>query len=488
MTPLRRTRGPLLLILLSLSVPTRAADAPGPVDAKAAVGHWEGEIELPQNAGKLQVMVDLALAGGAWTGSIDIPMQGAKGLPLEEVSVQGSKVHFQIKGTPGTPTFDGTLTLSPAQAIQGTFMQGGASLPFRLGREAVAKPVRLQEPKPPFPYTAEEVSYTNGDVKLAATLTLPPGPGPFPAVVMITGSGAQDRDESLLGHKPFLVLADHLSRHGIAVLRADDRGIGGSTGSVPDSTTADFAQDALAGVRFLQAHPKIAKDRIGLLGHSEGGVVGPLAASQSSDVAFVVMLAGTGVPGAEVLLLQSERIARAEGVPEETIQKQLAATRKVIGVLRTESDPAARDTKLRQAAREAAEAMTPDELRTAGGVDKVVEGSSRIFASPWFRYFLDYDPRPALRKVKVPVLAVNGELDLQVIPDQNLPEIEKALKEAGNRDVTIKRMPGVNHVLQPARTGSPSEYANSEITIDPKVLDAVSQWIAERFAAPKTAG
>lgn len=486
MPSLRFSRYFSILLLLAAPGFARAAEPP----VLDASGHWEGEINLPQDAGKLQVMVDLARASGAWTGTIDIPMQGAKGLPLGDVAVQDGKVHFKIKGIPGEPTFDGTLAAAPAQSIQGTFTQGGASLSFRLGRDAVAKPARPQEPKPPFPYTSEEVTYTNGAVKLAGTLTVPPGDGPFPAVVLITGSGAQDRDETLLGHKPFLVLADHLSRHGIAVLRSDDRGVGGSTGSVSESTSADFAQDALAGVRFLKVHSarsRIAADRIGLVGHSEGGVVGPLAASQSGDVAFVVMLAGTGVPGPEVLLLQGERMARADGTPEEKVRQQTAAIRRMIDAVRTESDPAVRERKLREAARESLSSLTPDEIKQGGGADSVVDREVKTFDSPWFRYFLTYDPRPALRQVKVPVLALNGELDLQVIPDQNLPEIEKALKEGGNKDFTLKRLPGLNHLFQPAKTGSPSEYAKIETTMDPVVLDLVARWIAERFAAPRSA-
>jgi uncharacterized protein len=481
---MRISRFLLLLLLIAAPGSSRAAETPDP---NRTAGHWEGEINLPQDAGKLQVMVDLVREGDAWRGTIDIPMQGAKGLPLEEIAVQEGKVHFKIKGVPGAPTFDGTLAIAPTQSIQGTFTQGGASLSFKLGRDAVAKPVHLQEPKPPFPYTAEEVTFTDGTVRLAGTLTLPPGDGPFPAVVMITGSGAEDRDETLFGHKPFLILADHLSRHGIAVLRTDDRGVGGSTGSVPDSTSADFAQDALAGVRFLRTHPKIAANRIGLLGHSEGGTVGPLAASRSSDVAFVVMLAGTGVPGPEILLLQGERMARADGTPEETIQKQSAAMRRLVDAVRMENDPSVRETKVREAAREVAATMTPDELRAGGGLDAVADRDVRTFNSPWFRYFLAYDPRPALRYLKVPVLVLNGELDLQVIPDQNLPEIEKALKAAGNKDYTIERLPGLNHLFQPAKTGSPSEYAKSEITIDPLVLDTITQWITERFITPKAA-
>ncbi|HEV2844969.1 MAG TPA: alpha/beta fold hydrolase, partial [Thermoanaerobaculia bacterium] len=329
---------------------------------------------------------------------------------------------------------------------------------------------------------SEEVSYTNGDIKLAGTLTIPEGPGPFPAGVRITGSGPQNRDEALLGHKPFLVISDHLTRNGIAVLRVDDRGVGGSTGSVDTATTADFAQDALAGVRFLKKHAKVAPDRVGLVGHSEGGVVAPLAASQSTDVAFIVMLAGTGVPGADVISLQSERISRAGGMAEDKIKLEADIMRRSIEVMRNEKDPAARDAKLRQLGKEALALQSPEEQ---GGGDDMLDAQVKQVTSNWFRYFIDYDPRPALRKVKVPVLALNGELDLQVIADQNIPEIEKALKEAGNPDVTIRRLPGLNHLFQPAKTGSPAEYAASDVTVDPSVLELMTKWIRERFAAPK---
>ncbi|HEY0783289.1 MAG TPA: alpha/beta fold hydrolase [Thermoanaerobaculia bacterium] len=472
----------LTLLFLVLMVVPRAASAAG--DPSPAAGHWEGAITLPP--GDLQVLVDLVHDAAGWSGTIDIPMQSAKGLPLEDVTVQDGKVRFKIRGIPGEPTFDGTLTASGKPEIAGNFTQGGATLPFHLGRDAVAMPVRRQQPKPPFPYTSEEVTYTNGDVKLAGTLTLPPGDGPFPAVVLITGSGAQDRDETILGHKPFLILADHLSRHGIAVLRADDRGVGGSTGSVSKSTTADFAADAMAGLHLLSQHPKIAKDRIGLLGHSEGAVAAPLAASRSRDVAFVVMLAGTGVPGPDVLLLQIERISRADGATEESIKKELAATKRTIDAVLGEKDPQAREAKVRETAKEIAAALMPDELRKEGGVDSFVNKTVSQMGSPWAYFFVNYDPRPALRKVTVPVLALNGEKDLQVIADQNLPEIERALKEAGNRDVTIVRLPGLNHLFQPdAKTGSPSEYMQNETTLAPIVLDTVTDWINNRFGLAK---
>jgi uncharacterized protein len=471
-----RYRKPFFLVLIALlasfASPLRA-DNP-PVNPPVS-GLWHGEIELPNQTGSLRVTVELSQQGDAWKGDIDIPAQGAKDLPLAGIAVDGSKIRFSIAGIPGSPTFDGTLVDG---GIRGTFTQGGVSMPFRLGRAAPRLP---QEPQPPFPYAAEEVAYTNGDVKLAGTLTIPAGPGPFPAVLLVTGSGAQDRDESGFGHKPFLVLADHLSRNGIAVLRVDDRGVGGSSGSVWDSTTSDFAQDALAGMRCLKKHPRIAPDRIGLVGHSEGGVVAPLAASQSPDVAFIVLLAGTGVPGAEVLYRQVELIARASGASEDRIKASLDLVRRETAVLQAQKDPAELAAALREIAQAQIAMLSEPERQAIGGAEGI-ERQLKLASSPWFRALLGYDPRVALRRVKVPVLALNGELDFQVAADQNLPEIEKALKMAGNQDVTIRKMPGLNHLFQPARTGSPGEYGTIETTMDPAVLDLVTRWIQERFA------
>ena len=279
-------------------------------------GHWEGEIKAP--GADLQVMVDLEQADGGWIGTIDIPAQGAKGLKLQDIEVEGSAARFTISGVPGEPTFDGTLA---GDELTGKFKQGPAALDFRLGREAVERPRRPQEPTEPFPYDVEEVTYSNGDVTLAATITTPKGPGPFPGAVLITGSGAQDRDETLLGHKPFLVLADHLTRNGIAVLRADDRGVGGSTGDPMVATSEDYATDALASLEFLRSRSNVAKARVGLIGHSEGGMIAPMVASRSDAPAFAVLLAGTGVSGAEILSLQQRLILKANGAPDGMVRK-----------------------------------------------------------------------------------------------------------------------------------------------------------------------
>lgn len=447
-------------------------------------GHWEGAIEIP--GVKLGVAIELKLEGGVWTGSIDIPMQGARGLPLGGIAVTDSTVTFRLPGVPGDPTFDGRLADGK---LAGTFRQAGQQFPFALGREAVAEaqpPKRPQEPKPPFPYRIEEVTYAGGrgvdgrPVTLAGTLTIPEGEGPFPAALLVTGSGAQNRDEELLGHKPFAVLADALTRRGIMVLRVDDRGVGGSSGSTRMSTTADFAQDAVAGVRWLRGRAQADRKRVGIVGHSEGAIVGPLAASLSKDVRFLVMLAGTGVPGGEVVLAQSDAIGRAGGASEADLKQQRQLQEEAFAMLRAGADSAAIVERGRELARLQAAAL-PDSLRpSAEQTEVVIVQQTASMTAPWFRYFLDYDPRPALRKVKVPVLVLNGERDLQVLPDQNLPEIEAALRKAGNRQVTVHRLPELNHLFQHAQLGAETEYGQIEETMAPQVLQLVADWILAR--------
>lgn len=469
--------GPVVAGDPAAEVATSPATAPTPAESSPYSGHWEGAIELP--GAFLGILVDLTRGeDGAWSGTIDIPMQGAKGLKLEGIEVSPDTLRFRIAGIPGNPTF---LAVNPGERIEGSFTQGGESLPFHLGREAIEAPKRPQEPKPPYPYREEEVTYSSGEITLAGTLTLPEGAGPFPGAVLVSGSGAQNRDEELLGHKPFHVLADHLTRAGIAVLRVDDRGVGGSGGHTMTSTTADFAGDALAGVAFLRGRDEIDARRVGIIGHSEGGLVGPLAASRSDQVAFVVMMAGTGVTGAEVVQRQSIEIDRAAGLAEPVIAMQRELMPRLLELTRAQADSAQVHAEMHRLAAPHLESA-PDSIRTSMEAvrDQFVQEAIAMGA-PWFRYFMDYDPRVALRQVKVPVLVLNGEKDLQVIPDQNLPEIEKALAEAGNADVTVRRLPDLNHLFQPAQTGSPMEYASIETTIDPSVLELISGWILERF-------
>lgn len=451
-----------------------------------AAGHWEGEIELPDGAGKLGVIINLRApeGDGPWSGTIDIPAQGAKDLPLSEIVIEATRATFAIGSVPGQPVFQGALKDGK---ISGSFSQGDLALPFTLGRERTVQTAKPQDPKPPFPYKIDEVTYQNGAIKIAGTLNIPAGTGPFPAVLLITGSGSQDRDETIFGHHPFWILADHLCRQGIAVLRADDRGMGGSSGNPETATSADLAQDVLAGVRFLKEQPAIDPARIGLLGHSEGGVIAPLAASQSPDVAFLVLLAGTGVPGEEIVLKQIELIARADGDGEEAIATQVARQKRIFNALRTMS-PADADAEIRRVISLSLQDLSIEKVRSMGGAITVTERQIKQLTSPWFRFFATFDPRVALRQLKrPPLLALNGERDLQVSADQNLPEIEKALQAAGNKDVTVVKLPGLNHLFQPALTGSPVEYAGSEVTIDPAVLERISSWIRARFVHPQPA-
>ncbi len=434
------------------------------------LGHWEGSIETPGTA--LTVQIDLRYAKGYWSGTADIPQQGAKGLPLAGIRPAGDEIEFGLADIPGNPAFKGKLAEGE---IRGQFTQGGQSFAFSLRRGELPPPARPQEPKPPFPYEEQEVSYTHGDITLAGTLTFPSTGGPFPAVVLISGSGPQDRNEEIFEHKPFLVLADDLTRAGIAVLRVDDRGVGGSTGSISDSTSEDFASDVRAGITFLKSRDEIDAERIGLIGHSEGGIVAPLVAASSDDVAFVVMLAGTGVPGQEVLTHQIGLISRAGGADEAAIEAILTELDTTIALITSGADEERLRAQMRKLLTAQLGPMSPEDL------DAAVNKAMLQMNSVWFRSFLPYDPRPALREIKVPVLVLNGEKDLQVDPEQNVPEIRKALDEGGNTEYTVTVLPGLNHLFQKSETGAPQEYYTIEETINPAALDAVRDWIVQRF-------
>lgn len=454
----------------------------GALSAQTAdvAGHWEGSIETPGQP--LVVQVDLEETDGAWSGTIDIPVQGADDLPLSDVSVDGDAVRFTISGVPREPTFEGTLANGE---ITGEFRQGSARLPFRLGRETVEvePPPRPQEPKPPFPYDAEEVEYENGAVTIAGTLTLPPGEGKVPAALLISGSGALNRDLELFGHKPFLVLADHLTRLGVAVLRVDDRGVGGSTGSTWQSTSRNKADDVLAGVRFLHAHDRIDPERVGLIGISEGGLVAPLALNRvpPGTVAFTVLLAGPGVPGGDLLRRQLRRIAAANGATAEMIEELAALQGRALEIIGAGMPPAEAEAALREVVAEQL-AASPETAQLSGeALESAVSAAVESNLTPWFRFFIRYDPGPALGGLAVPTLALFGGKDTQVDADQNQSAMEAAFVASANGDITVHRFPEMNHLFQTAGTGSPAEYGMIEETMAPEALETISDWILERF-------
>jgi len=407
---------------------------------------------------------------GTLTAAMDSPDQGAYGMPLSDVTFADGVLRFALKAANGS--FEGTLNAAGSE-IAGTWKQAGA-LPLTLKKvDKLSRPNRPQEPQPPFPYRSEDIAIVNapGRVTLAGTLTRPEGAGPFPAVVLISGSGPQNRDEELLGHKPFLVLADYLTRRGIAVLRYDDRGIGKSTGDFGAATSEDFAGDALAAWQFLGARREIDPKRIGLLGHSEGGLIAPMLAARTPGIAFVVMLAGPGVTGEQIMLKQAALIMKANGASDAAIAANINLQKQVFTILREETTTPRIVERL-----SAIPVPGPKEASAA-----LVKQSS----SPWLRYFALYDPAPAIEKVTCPVLALAGELDLQVPVDQNLPVIEAALKKGGNDDYAVVRLPGLNHLFQTCKTGTPAEYAQIEETMSPVALDTIATWIRKRTGLDK---
>lgn len=440
-------------------------------------GSWQGTLKVM--GAELRLVFRIAQgADGALTALLDSPDQGAKDIPTSKVIFTGDSLRIEAALIQGL--YQG-LYHPESLVVTGRWEQGGMRFPLDLRRgEVVVR--RPQEPVPPLPYRSEEVTVHNASagIDLAGTHTLPAGEGPFPAAVLITGSGPQDRDEALMGHRPFLVLADYLTRQGIAVLRMDDRGVGQSKGAFAGATSADFAGDALSGVTYLKAHALIRSRQIGLIGHSEGGIIAPMAANRSRDVAWIVLLAGTGLTGEEILYRQGELILRANGASAADIAAERAMQEKLFAVLKTAANDSLAAARMRPILTEAVAGMDEEQKKALGPVDRYMDGQIRQISSPWFRYFLTYDPIPALKKVKCPVLAINGSLDLQVPPRENLQAIERALQAGGNRDYTVRLFPGLNHLFQKATTGAPSEYGKIEETLSPAVLDTVAGWILAR--------
>jgi len=446
---------------------------------------WEGKLEIGAGL-SLRIVVHVGkTADGKPVATMDSPDQGAKGLKVDTVTLDKSSLAFEMKKILGK--YEGKLNAEGTE-VAGTWTQAGNAFPLKLKKTEKATELRRpQTPRGPFPYRVVEVSYSNkpGSVTLTGTLTEPEGPGPFPAVILISGSGAQDRDETLFEHKPFLVLADALSRRGVAVLRVDDRGVGGSTGKTATSTSDDFAGDVLAGIAFLKTRAEIDGKRIGLLGHSEGGIIAPMVASRSPDVAFIILLAGTGLPGEEILYLQGQAVMKAMGADEKDMKRQLDIQKILFEILKTEKDQKLLETKLHDAAKAATNALPEDQRKAMGNIDALVTSQLKMIQAPWFRYFLTYDPRPALAKVHCPVLALIGEKDRQVPPKENLSQIESALKSAGNNHVRVQELPGLNHLFQTCKTGAPAEYAQIEETIAPAALAVITDWISEQAGSDR---
>ena len=441
---------------------------------------WEGKLSV--GAGRsLRIVFHIGKsANGKLMATMDSPDQGAKGLKVDSVTLDKKALVLELSRIKGK--YEGKLNAEGTEA-KGTWMQSGFSLPLDLKKTDKATELRRpQTPRPPFPYQVVDVSYQNkvGGITLAGTLTEPHGAGPFPAVILISGSGAQDRDETIFEHKPFLVLADALSRRGVVVLRVDDRGVGGSSGKTAESTSADFASDVLAGIAFLKTRSEIDARHIGLMGHSEGGIIAPMVAAQSSDVAFIILLAGTGLPGEEILYLQGQAILKAAGADEKSLKQELDLQKRLFQILRTEKDSKTLERKLHEAVKAVTDSLPEADRKAIGNFDALISSQLKQIQTPWFRYFLTFDPRSSLAKVHCPVLALIGEKDRQVPPKENLSQIESTLKATGNSHVTVTELTGLNHLFQTCTTGAPSEYVQIEETIAPAALAVITDWVCQQ--------
>jgi fermentation-respiration switch protein FrsA (DUF1100 family) len=450
------------------------AAAKNPSDSIAsAEGVWQAALE--GNGMRLRLQLHVAHDDQKQlVAALDSPDQGVSGLPAVKVSQKAAAFHFEIPVVNGV--YDGTLNATKL-AITGTWAQNGVEQKLVFQRsDQLLELLRPQNPVKPYPYKEEELTFPNAKAKisLAGTLTLPPGPGPFPAAILVSGSGPHDRDESLAGHRPFLVLADHLTRKGIAVLTFDKRGIGKSTGDFASGTMEDFTGDTEAALAYLNTRKEIDPKKIGLISHSEGGLIAPLVATNSPTVAWIVLLAAPGLKGEDVLLLQSELILRAAGVNDGEVARTLAFNKQTYAIVRQEKDPAVLEAKLNE--------LVQSTSKGAALPPAAVQAQVRLLVSPWFRFFLDYDPVPTLQKTLCPLLALNGEKDLQIPPKENLAKIQKALQDAGNHDFQTTELPGLNHLFQHAPTGSPTEYAGILETMAPEAMNAVSDWVLKHTA------
>lgn len=444
------------------------------INAQDITGQWSGVLKV--QGVQLRLVFNISKTENGYSSTMDSPDQGAKGIPVTSTRFDNSKLRLEI--TNARIEYSGELK---ENEIIGIFRQNGQEFPVNLWRGVIGKEImkRPQEPVKPYNYYTEEITFKNlkANIALSGTLSLPKTGDDFPVVILISGSGPQDRDEALFGHKPFLVISDYFTNHGIAVLRYDDRGIGQSEGDFKMATSADFATDVESAIAYLKTRKEVNKNKIGLVGHSEGGLIAPIVASQSKDVSFIVLLAGTGLRGDKVLLFQQELIAKASGISALEMDKSKRINAKLFEMVIKSDDNQKLKTALtdliNQALTNDSSARLPKGMKQEAFVSMQV---SQIL-SPWMQYFLKYDPSMALEGVKCPVLAINGEKDLQVSPKENLTAIKNALAKGGNKRVTTIEFPGLNHLFQECTSGLPGEYAEIEQTFSPEVLDQMTNWI-----------
>jgi fermentation-respiration switch protein FrsA (DUF1100 family) len=438
-------------------------------------GIWLGTLKV----GEMELRIALTFSeseDGTLSATMNSIDQSSGEIPMEKVIMKEDSVLVQHSGI--GIEFEGVVDLA-SNTFDTEFRQGPGKFPILFNKvDSLPISARPQEPKKPYPYKEEQVQYEHeaAGIKIAGTFTYPESGGPFPVVILLSGSGPQNRDEEIFGHKPFMVLADYLTRNGIAVLRSDDRGVGSTTGSFQGSTTRDFADDALAGVAYLKGRDEINPEWIGLSGHSEGGMMAPIAASKSNDIAFIVMMAGPGIAFSDIILFQKETGWKKMGVNDEGLELNRSWHDQVSEIASMDIDNAAVRGKVMLLYK----SLSEDEKSRLNKTPESVEAEIKHLTDPWWRYATKYDARATLMKVICPVLAINGSKDMQVTAKENLAAIEEALQSGGNGNYLVKELEGLNHLFQTADTGDETEYGKIEETFSPVAMKLIADWILQQ--------
>ncbi|MEJ7560636.1 MAG: alpha/beta fold hydrolase [Pedobacter sp.] len=463
--------------------------------AQNFVGDWNGVLNIPgaQNL-KLRLVLHISEKAGVYTSTMDSPDQGAKGLLTDKTVVSDNTII--IEASKLALKYVGTYQ-ADSNRITGTFSQGPGSIPLTLYKVTAstysgsnsspgAKSVKRAQDPSDISYLQEEVTFNNtkANVQLAGTLTMPKDRGATKKIViLISGSGPQNRNEEVVqfNHRPFLVWSDWLTRQGIAVLRYDDRGVGKSTGNFGTSTSADFADDVRAAIAYLKSRSDLAKLSIGLMGHSEGGMIAPMVAADDQTIGFVVLLAAPGIPTTEVLVRQSADQMRLLGAADSVIKVNTASNGKLYQLIKSHRNLGVDALKIKLDSALSADLSSRGAgMLSKAEIDKQVAANVSQISGPWFRYFISFDPTAYLTKLKCSVLALNGTLDMQVSYKENLDGITNSLKKAGNKRFEVLPLTGLNHLFQTAKTGGVIEYGEIEETVSPIALAKVVDWINKR--------
>jgi pimeloyl-ACP methyl ester carboxylesterase len=447
------------------------------------IGNWQGSVNVGK---KLRLVFHVTPSGDTVISTMDSPDQGVTGITCERTYIEKDSILFDMSNM--GIEYAGELK---GDSIVGTWFQKGLKIAITFYKtDKTAELYRPQTPKPPFSYESEDVIYFNTDnsIQYGATITKPMGKGPFPAVLLITGSGQQNRDEELFGHKPFAVIADFLTKRGYLVMRVDDRGVDKSTGDYINATTLDFAGDVNTSIDYLKTRSEVNKNKIVLIGHSEGAIIAPMVASKRKDIDAIVMMAGAGEKISKLMLEQSAAIIESVQPDTEMIRdfKRLYKSMEDVVLNAKDSDDAKNkvtltlDLWLKQ--------VKPDMAREIGITsnetkDQYIASFTEMYTNPWLRYFLSMDPVPYLEHLSCKVLALGGSRDIQVIAKSNLAGIKQALTKSKSKTYEVKELPGLNHLFQHCKTCTSGEYGELTETIAPEALNMIGDWLDKNVKA-----